>query len=145
MTTIAARDGVIAADSRETDQHEKLETTYVIKDTCKKLFRLNDGSVIGFAGSSESGRRLLDAMRKKTAIPKLDDMSAIHLRADGSMWLYEGSIWVEIREPFYAIGSGAGFASAAMRADADAVTAARIGSEMDIYSGGRVRSLRIRE
>jgi ATP-dependent protease HslVU (ClpYQ) peptidase subunit len=143
MTTIAARNGIIAADSRETDQHEKLETTYVVKDTCKKLFRLKDGSVLGCAGSSESGRRLIDAMKKGHALPKLDDMSAIHVRSDG-MWLYEGSIWVHLKDPFYAIGSGAGFATAAMRAGADAVTAAKIGSEMDIYSGGRVRWLKVK-
>lgn len=142
MTTIAYRSGVLAADSRETNEHDN-GTSFVVSDRCAKLYRLPDGSVIGCAGSSENGHVLVNALKKKLATPKLEHTEAMHVTKKG-VFLYEGSTWLPMRDEFYAIGSGAGYAIAAMKAKADAVTACKIGAEMDPCSGGRIKSLRAR-
>lgn len=144
MTTIAVRNGVMAADSRETDQHEALEFSFVVSDRTRKLHRLPDDSVFGGADGSESIHRLLESLKSKTTCPKIENVSGLLLNPDGSVRLYEGSAWIKIKDPYYAIGSGASFAMAAMHAGADAITAAKIGARMDPFSGGRVRWMKAR-
>lgn len=144
MTTIAARDGVLAADSVETDVADG-DATWVITHTAKKIFRLPDGSLYGGAGSSEDIWRLYDALRKNQPCPKLDHVSAILVKPNGKMMLYEGHVWLPIREKFYAIGTGAPFAFAAMKNGANAKAAAKIGAAMDPFSGGKVRVLKIKK
>lgn len=137
MTTIAARGGVIAGDGVETDDD------IVVARNCMKVYRLRDGRILGSSGNSEPCEVLLEAMKKKTPIPKLEHMSALMFDTKRKLWLYEGIIWRPIGKPFYAIGSGACFALAAMMAGADAVEACRIGAELDPYSGGKVRWVKI--
>lgn len=137
MTTIAARDGEIAGDGRETD------ADIVIRDTCCKIWRLPDGSLLGAAGSSEDCMRLYLALKSKQPLPKLEECSAIMIKPNGSMVLFEGNIWQPIEQKYYAVGSGAGVAFGAMDAGATAKRAATIGSKRDPFSGGKVRSLRL--
>lgn len=141
MTTIAYRNGVLAADSRETNEHDN-GTSFVVSDKCQKLYVLPDGSVVGCAGSSESGHLLVQSLIKKTATPKLEHTEAMHITRKG-VFLYEGSAWLPMRDRYYAIGSGAGYAIAAMKAKASAIEACRIGAEMDPCSGGSVRWRRV--
>jgi hypothetical protein len=144
MTTIAARAGVMAADSRETDQHEALEFSFVVSDKAHKLHRLPDGSIFGGADGSESIHRLLESLKKKHACPKIENVSGLLVPPTGGLRLYEGNVWLKVKEPYYAIGTGASFAMAAMHAGADAITAVRIAARMDPFSGGRVRWMRAR-
>ena len=144
MTTIAARAGVMAADSRETDQHEALEFSFVVSDRARKLYRLPDGSIFGGADGSESIHRLLESLKKKLSCPKIENVSGLLLNRDKSIRLYEGNVWLKVKEPYYAIGTGASFAMAAMHAGADAITAVKIAARMDPFSGGRVRWVKAR-
>jgi ATP-dependent protease HslVU (ClpYQ) peptidase subunit len=76
--------------------------------------------------------------------PKLQDISALHLRVDGSLWEYEGEAWVKQDTGYYATGSGSPYAFAAMDAGASAKDAVRIAIKRDANSGGRVQSLRLK-
>lgn len=145
MTTIAARAGVMASDSRETDVHEALETCFVVSNSSKKIWRLPDGRLFGGSDASEDITRLYIALEKHYGPPKLDHVCGLLINLDGSMELYEGNIWVKIKSPFYAIGTGAAYAMAAMHAGATAEKAAAIGAMMDPYSGGRIQVLKVRK
>lgn len=140
MTTLAYRDGELATDSRVT------QGDMIVSDTRRKVHRLRDGSLMAWAGSVQQAELLLQAMRKtkKVTSPKLTDIAALHLRADGSLWEYEGEAWVKQDPGYYATGSGAPYAFAAMDAGASAKDAVRIAIKRDASSGGRVQSLKLR-
>src|SRR5690349_14884757 len=114
MTTIAYRDGELAADSRVT------AGDMIVSDKRKKVHRLKDGSLVAWSGSVQDAERLLRAMRKGMALPKLDDISALHLKTDGTLYEYEGAVWVKQDPGYYATGSGSPYALAAMDAGAGA-------------------------
>jgi ATP-dependent protease HslVU (ClpYQ) peptidase subunit len=140
MTTLAYRDGELATDSRITSGD------MIISDTRKKVHRLRDGSILAWSGSVQQAELLLRAMRKTgTKIPKLDDISALHLRTDGTLWEYEGEAWVKQDPGYYATGSGSAYAFAAMDAGASAKEAVRIAIKRDAASGGRVQSLKLKD
>jgi ATP-dependent protease HslVU (ClpYQ) peptidase subunit len=139
MTTLAYRDGELATDSRITSGD------MIVSDKRKKVHRLRDGSILAWSGSVQQAELLLRAMRSKKTIkpPSLDDISALHLRADGSLWEYEGEAWVKQDPGYYATGSGSPYAFAAMDAGASARDAVRIAIKRDASSGGRVQSLKL--
>lgn len=139
MTTLAYRDLELATDSRVT------AGDMIISDRRKKVHRLRDGSIVAWSGSVQQAELLLRAMRRKGAkTPALTDISALHLRADGSLWEYEGEAWVKQDPGYYATGSGSPYAFAAMDAGASAKEAIRISIKRDANSGGRVQSLKLR-
>lgn len=134
----------MAADSRETAITDD-ESAMVLNDTCVKIYRLPDGSLFGASRGSESIVRLHKSLVDNLPPPKLDDINALMVKPDGTMWLYEGNIWQPIIAPYYAVGSGATFAFPAMDAGASAIEAAEIGAKRDPYSGGKVIHLRLRK
>lgn len=140
MTTLAYRDGELATDGRVT------AGDMIVSDKRRKVHRLRDGSIMAWSGSVQQAELLLQAMRKSSRgrHPKLDDISALHLRIDGSLWEYEGEAWVKQDPGFYATGSGSPYAFAAMDAGASAKEAVRIAIKRDANSGGRVQSLKLR-
>lgn len=149
MTTIAYRDGVIAADSRVTVHTEAGGTR---KHLCTKLYRkkVTEGRktfdvVIGTAGESFSalvfvdwygtGKPMPDSLRELGG-----DFTCLILRPDG---LYEADVYCrpeKIIEDFYAIGSGSKEAMTAMRCGKSAVEAVRLAAMSDPYTGGRIVS-----
>lgn len=136
MTTIAWRDGVLAADSQT--------TSGTTKATWPKLFRLPDGRAVAFAGDYGSGFRFVECLRAGDPYsPRQgEDFIAIVMRKDGSAWLYEnGALHGRIKDKFYAIGSGAPFALGAMTAGATARGAVKAAAQFDCYTGGRVKQV----
>lgn len=144
MTTITARDGVMAGDSRITDGDDN-DTGFVVSGSERKIFRLRDGRLFGGSGDSEEIDILKLSLKKNHFTPHLSHVNGIVIFPDKTTFLYQGKLWTKIREPFYAIGSGAGYAMAAMYAGADAIEACKIGAMMDPFSGGRIRHLKIRK
>ncbi|MBW7970970.1 hypothetical protein [Bradyrhizobium sp. BR 10289] len=140
MTTLAYRDGELATDSRVTSGD------MIVSDRRRKVHRLRDGSVVAWSGSVQQAELLLRAMRsvKNPKHPKLDEISALHLRVDGTLWEYEGEAWVKQDPGYYATGSGSPYAFAAMDAGASAKDAVRIAIKRDANSGGKVQSLKLR-
>lgn len=141
MTTLAYRDGELATDSRVT------QGDMIVSDRRRKVHRLRDGSIVAWSGSVQQAELLLEAMRKKAKVksPKLDEIAALHLRTDGTLWEYEGEAWVKQDPGYYATGSGSPYAFAAMDAGASAKDAVRIALKRDAGSGGRVQSLKLRK
>ena len=141
MTTVAYRDGVLAGDTKVT------EGETVVDDKQRKVYKLRDGCLYGFAGNLEDGLRLLRALRKDLdAHPSgLVEFSALLVYPDGEVGLYEGNTWVKQKGAYFAIGSGAVCALSAMDAGAGAVEAVKIGIKRDLRSGGRVMSVRLKK
>lgn len=146
MTTIAYRDGVIAADSRTTFK------SFVDSDKVKKLFKLPDGAVVGLSGDWAAGMRMLKALRKavKDGTKELPSVRgkfhALLACPNGDAFFYEDQDWTNLQEykyDYYAIGSGVYYALSAMDVGATATEAVAIGIKRDIYSGGKVQSYKV--
>ena len=142
MTCIAYRDGIIAADSL---------TVIVSKDAEVKV---NDpakvakykGYLFGMAGNDcpkmEDFRKWWWPHRNKDKAPPIGKklrFEALVVCPDGMIqqWDHRG-VWEHIREPFWAIGSGAHLAIGAMEAGADAKTACTIAIKRGPGVGGKV-------
>lgn len=135
MTTIAVRNGIMAADSRVTHDSEAGGTRLF---RTEKVFR--KGKVlIGLAGESEPGLIFLDWYGTGKEPPSIliagdADFTALVLTRRG---LYEYGKYCrpeKVLEPFYAIGSGCKAALGAMHMGANAQTAVRIACKIDPYS-----------
>ena len=145
MTTIAFRDGIMAADSQETDGG--------MKTKCRKLFRVEDACgnevIIGTAGGSFTGMLFVDNYSSVEDRPAVLDNITEDENFHNLIWdgedLYEVDwLWHPIkvpRVPFFAIGSGAAAAMGAMHAGASAKEAIQIAKKIDNYTGGTVKTM----
>jgi ATP-dependent HslUV protease subunit HslV len=132
MTTIAYRDGVIAADTRET------ENGLIYPVLSKKIVKLPDGSLFGASGDAEECETLLETAQRRRAPPELKECNGLHIKTDGSVWFFEQTRWVKIDAPYIAIGSGRVPAMVAMRLGADPAKAVNIAMEFDAHTGGSI-------
>lgn len=139
MTTIAYRDGVLAGDGKVCSADTVLSTTE------RKVHRLRDGRLFGFAGRVDDGVRLKLALQKGEAPPEIaEEFQAIQVHTDGTIELYEHSVWQRVNERYYAIGSGGPLALIAMDCDCDARQAVIKASKRDLQSGGTVRTVKLK-
>lgn len=139
MTTIAYKDGVLAGDTRVSD-----DDGFVWSDNFRKVFKLKTGCLFGASGDTEGGEILLRALRKGITLPALPDgaeINAILVLPDRSIHVTEGGVWIRWPEPFVALGSGKKAAMGAMRTGANAVQAVEAGIACDCNSGGRVQAV----
>jgi hypothetical protein len=146
MTTIALRDGIMAADSRAYSGDRRP------MGFKQKVFRLPDGSLFG-ATSSQPG--LADMIRRAWIefgqydknLP--DEMAgqALIAKLDGSIYYYAG--WKSFVGPldgdYFAIGSGEDYAVGAMAMGASATKAIEVASIHDVFTDGPIRSLRLHD
>lgn len=147
MTTIAYKDGIIAADSRATYTTEAGGSR---KHLCTKLYRkrVTEGKktfdvIIATAGESSPALVFVDWYGTGKPIPEVllhhgGDFTCLILTPKG---LFEADVMCRpdpIIEPFYAIGSGAKEALAAMHCGKTAVEAVRVAAVYDPYTGGRI-------
>ncbi len=143
MTTIAYRAGILAGDQRLS------EKSMVWHDRCRKVFKLPCGGLFGASGDAEPGDLLQDALRKdgfKKQLPKVKDdheFCALYIAPNGVIWETSGARWNRWPVPYIAIGSGAKCALPVLRLGHDAVTAVKAGIAGDVYSGGRVQTVRL--
>jgi hypothetical protein len=146
MTTIAYRDGILAADSRLTVDHGGGSR----KHTCRKLFRKRVGEgkkahdvVIATAGESSPGMVFVDWYGSGKPVPDLflhlgGDFLCLVLTPSG---LFEYDVYCRgdlIEEEFYAVGSGSVAALAAMHCGKSAIEAVRVAARIDAFTGGRI-------
>lgn len=143
MTTIAYRAGVLAADSRVTN------AGWVASDAAVKVRQLSDKSLVAICGYVAEGEALASWLEAADGSdkPSLDEETGrvVHVRTDGSAWLYEGNSkpYALPDAPFHAWGTGMPSALAAMHMGASAEEAVRIACLVDTHSGGEVRSVRL--
>ena len=85
-------------------------------DTFYEVEKLRRGkvSVYGAAGDWDKILKFYDALENKGDLDSECDVEVLELRADG-IWIYESVIIpARLKNKFYAIGTGAGYAIAAM-------------------------------
>jgi ATP-dependent protease HslVU (ClpYQ) peptidase subunit len=136
MTTIAYKDGVMAADSRCTVGSEGGGDRVF---RCEKLFHRH-GALIGTAGESGSGLIFVDWYGSGDDAPSelIDggaEFDCIVVDVKGAIWLFDR--WCKgerVLEPFWAVGSGAKAALGAMHAGASAKRAVEIACKIDPWS-----------
>lgn len=144
MTTIAYRDGVLAGDGRVT------QSDMVVSSDTRKVHRLKDGRLFGWAGTAAQAEELLVALRKGKETPVLASLQALLISLDSgggsspTVSYYEDGVWRVEREKFYALGSGSAFALGAMDHGATAAEAVKIASKRDVSSGGKVRTVKLK-
>lgn len=142
MTTIAYRDGVIAADSRVTIG------SMVHPESMSKLVRLSSGGVLASAGTVAQMEALKEHMLTTPAEdpPDMDDITSMRIDPDGKLWNWEGAgPWRASKAKFYALGNGCGYAYGAMEAGASAREAVKIATKYDTSSGLPVTWMKVCE
>lgn len=142
MSTVAYRNGVLAADSR-------LSFGDTISPSGgRKIFDLGDGRLLGFVGSFASAHALLRHFTQPEmfSYPELAEASAILILPDGSGMFYDDNGFYPISlEPYFAIGSGQDAALGAMAVGASAKRAVEAAISVDKHSGGQIQVLRLRK
>lgn len=140
MTTIAYRDGVLAADTLATK--DGMRTGQV-----SKIRRLPSGELaatLGDAGCAIKLRQWVEAGRAGDQ-PNLEGGAVIIISRDGEVEVLEnGGSCSEGVAPFYAWGCGAPLAIGAMAHGATSEQAVRIAIEYDTLTGGAVTTLAIK-
>lgn len=141
MTTIAYRDGVLAADTA-------LSYGSMLRGATK-ITRCSDGVLAGAAGNAGYNTLFLQwAERGRHGEPpvaqRVDDGldRGVLFYPDGVVEIYEANGVYRCRPPYYAFGSGKSEALGAMFAGADAEMAVRAAIEHDPGTGGDITVLR---
>ena len=139
MTTVAARNNVMAGDSRVTEG-----------DSCErstpKVRRIGEW-VVGMSGNYFDMQRVWNWLEggRKGRMPPTKRVTILAGR-NGALWYWEAVngelVSVPVAEPYAAIGNGREVALGAMYAGAGAVKAVRAAIKHDAGSGGAVVSLR---
>ena len=141
MTTVAYRDGILAADTMVTYGATLIPFKY------KKISKLPNGSLYGFSGNLEIGeimkRRLInvgehDGILEDSADLKGEAFEAIIVQPDGDLMFFENRTWIRLNIPYVAMGSGKEHAFGAMHVGASAKQAVKASIDLDPNTGGRV-------
>lgn len=148
MTTIAYAGGIMAADSRCTDEFGAVATRI------QKIYRLQNKAILGVAGDADV-RDICDLLGKSTLkrLPTRKELRDLEIDFAGILVFQTGSIFfveagriddgagywfgsiVECKERFASVGSGCQFAIGAMAAGKGARAAIEIAAKFDTASG----------
>lgn len=146
MTTIAYRDGILAADTLIT------YGTTLMPCKHKKIHKLPNGSLFGFCGSIELGeimRRSLVNVGQSDGILEdrrdldKENFEGILVSPDGQTLFFENRSWIPLEVPYIAMGSGKEYAYGALFLGASAKQAVKTAMALDSGTGGRLHSLTI--
>lgn len=136
MTTIAYRDGVLAADTRVTSCNN-CAAGYV-----QKIGRLPDGALWGFTGALQVMEACVAwADERKGDPPAMDEGCFILISPDGLVRQWWGKGWIQSTSDAFAWGSGERPARAAMMAGAGVGRAVEIAAALDDDTGGDITVL----
>ena len=138
MTTIAAKvsTGEIAADTMVSDD----ETFY----SASKL-RIGKDSIYGACGTWKQIITAFNHMESGTKDWESDDVEVLELRADG-IYVYDGiSIPTKLINDFWAVGSGAPFALAAMHLGLSPLQAVELACKYDVGTRGPIEHYKLEE
>ncbi len=134
MTTVAYRDGVLAADSRMT------ANGWIVPDEARKIRRISDGSVCAVTGNLAAAIRFVDWLDagRIGERPPLADSRVVRMNLTDTLTIYEGEGEFTVTPAFTAFGTGMPAAIAAMHMGADARRAVEIAALVDADTGGPV-------
>jgi len=135
VTTIACDSKSMAGDSAVDDGGTRAR--------CTKIFRVN-GDIVGLAGSLGAGLAFIDWYKtRKEEPPSLSDTNIIILKSNGKIELWDESEYpMRFTNKFYAIGSGADAALAAMYCGKTPTEAVKIACKIDTSTGLPVKTLK---
>lgn len=158
MTTIAWDGDILAADSY-------LSKGSLVLSTCKKLFRMKSGALIGTAGDGDHRKllKMLNNVRVEKDFPSHDILKEVEQDIEFLIILPNKQVfdlaldppkkgadddWIvnldEIEGGYAAIGSGRYSAITALDLGFTAREAVEAGIRRDIYSGPPIRTMRLR-
>lgn len=132
MTTIAWDGKTLASDSQMTG-------SYIEQKNVSKIIR-KGGDYYGIAGRLSEGKSFVEG-----EIDKLSDETELLIVNAKGKCVWKGRHASEPMPDKTAIGSGANFAMGAMLAGASAVEAVKIASKLDISTGGKIQSKRVKK
>lgn len=139
MTTIAWDGKTLASDSRQIGD-------YVDQCNVTKIFTVGS-SYLGLAGDSGKGQIFLrwykDQTKPRPDQHSLDGFEALIIKGSRTYYVDKTCELIECGKPA-AIGSGCDCAMGAMLAGATAIEAVKIAIKLDQYSGGKVRSIKVK-
>jgi len=136
MTTIAAKasTGEIAADSMVSGD----DSFYLVT----KL-RRGKNSIYGACGDWDKCLKMLQVLESGGDLDSDMDVTVLEIRNDG-LWVYEGTIIpARIKNDFWAIGTGANFAIAAMHLGLSPADAVRLACQYDTSSHEPIDEMRL--
>ena|ERR1700694_4242478 len=139
MTTIAYRDGILAADGRVTDGH------LILTDECKKIRRLSDGALFALAGDDVYEEKIVEILEDMDSpLPQGKDFTAILVDTEGRLSIYSGvgDRFLPWYADFAAFGSGAEIAYGAMQMGASAEQAVVAACARNTTTGGAIQTER---
>jgi ATP-dependent protease HslVU (ClpYQ) peptidase subunit len=144
LTTVAYRDGVLAADSLATRHDVRI-------GSIAKLQRLPNGDRLALLGSVGEAMSLRGWYVKATVDGRADDpgevpassnSALVVVKASGALLVFEdGNCHPAPDSPFHAWGSGEALALGALSMGASAAQAVAVAIERDVFSGGDVQVL----
>lgn len=147
MTTIAVKDGVMAADTQETDQGLRMPCSKIYK---KRIGKKNPRTVyFGTAGGSYAGMIFVDWYGSRKAFPEA--LKYLHEDEDFCILMVDRGVlyhvnWmcrpVEILADYYAVGSGSHLALGAMSAGASAEEAVKIAADYDPFTSEPIETIK---
>lgn len=133
MTTIACDGRMMAGDGQVTCDN----TVHDLN--CVKVFRLNDGSIVGMAGAPYFHEQAVEFLNgKRDSIDFGEHFEALILVPDGFCFCMDEKGRKSAQSVPCASGSGADFALAAMRMGRNAKDAVALAAEFDICTGGTI-------
>lgn len=143
MTTIAYKEGILAADGQMTEGH------VVINKSFRKIYKTSikyaDDTIkyVGMAGKVWQFDQIIAHFTDGRALPE-HDCQAI-LIGDYHTYILDHHALMPFQlDDCLAVGSGSDFALSAMRLGLSAVEAVKHACTLDVYSGGKIRSVNTR-
>lgn len=137
MTTIAYKDGVMAADTQATGDHHS---------RVRKIERMADGTLVGACGAWRACHAAIEWLRcgQEGKPPKMAGAWLLVVPPNGKVY-YAEETWPPFptTSKLGAIGSGAPLAMGAMEAGASALEAVRIAAKHDGNTSGPFHTLRL--
>lgn len=144
MTTVAYRNGFVAADSRV------IRGEMIAPEEAQKIWRVSHGGVAAIVGTMiimDDAKLWLDAGKKGWERPKFpsDNTYVVEFLTDGTILEHSADGDCETKPMFgyYAWGSGRDFAYGALAQGATAFGAVEIAAKFDLNTGGTIRQLKV--
>lgn len=135
MTTLAIKDGVVAADTLI------LMNDTILQEPVDKVFKLSNGNLIGCAGNYVDLLLFFDYLEGVTDEKSLEGVqersSLIYVDKEG-ISLYDSGHLIPVGK-VGAYGSGSQFAYSALLMGASPREAVEVACKLDPYSGGEIR------
>lgn len=138
MTTVVAHLGQrrMIADTRASSDGEPAMPV-------QKLYRLEDGRILGYSGTINNVPRLIHAFKKGKQLRRSTDCELLVLSEDGILHVDSLGGVVPCAGPYYAIGSGAHAALGALDAGASLRRAMKIAADRDPFTGANTTEIRL--